>query len=639
MPTDGSIAEQFVASFLEEARETIEQWEALGLELERNPSSELWQALARALHNLKGSAATVGLRHFSDFLHAVEDRIAPLKEGLLRFDPSQAELLLEGQSLAADWLGRLEQDVHFVAEPGNYLERWRTVQAVAQAGDAESEPASERAAADDGQSELQTSSGLNPAIVPFEGVEIFSVDDDECLPGVEAQGAEQGPPEPPSSPGSTPAPCDADPEDFSTEARASGGQRKKQDTIRVSCDKLDSLVGAVSELSVNRLMLTHHLDNGTLLSQRAAEAIRELSKISRELQELTLAVRLQPIKPLFQRLERTARDLARAQKKPLAVRRHGEDVELDKTILERIVDPLMHVVRNAVDHGIELPDQRVAAGKPEKATLLFEARQEASGVTLVLSDDGKGLDAEKILRKAIDLQLVGKDARPPLEEIYRFILRPGFSTARQVTSTSGRGVGMDVVKRIVDEMGGSLDIESAAGKGTAFIVSLPAGLSLIGALIVRVHHAHYVIPVSDVAEVLDVRDTVIERRTPSRGIFEHREQAVSIHKMDEFLPVALPRGGAAQGSTEAEAAPPRAGELPPRPALITRRGQQLIAFEVDDVSSMETVVVKDLTGELAKHGQFSGGVTLGNGHPALVLNMQHLMDRVSASMLREQGLV
>jgi two-component system chemotaxis sensor kinase CheA len=333
-------------------------------------------------------------------------------------------------------------------------------------------------------------------------------------------------------------------------------------------------------------------------------------------------------------LERAARDVARAQQKPIKVVRIGEHVELDKAVLDRVGDPLMHVMRNAVDHGIESTAARVARGKSPTATISLEARQEPNGVTIVVSDDGQGLNVARIREKAIEKGLIPAGVDLPREEIYRLILRPNFSTAATVTNTSGRGVGMDVLKQAIDEMGGTLDIDSVEGRGTSFLVSLPAGLSLIEALVVKVNGGQYVIPASDVAEVLDIRERQLIPRTYCHGVFEHRNQAVPLHGLAGLLP--LGQGVFELGTPGiAEDGPAGEQESLPRPAIVTRRGRQLFAFEVEGLGNMQTVVVRELDGKLSEHRHFSGGVILGDGCPALVVNMQRIMDRLNDSMLKE----
>lgn len=590
MPEPGTVEVELLDVFLDEALETLQTWEELCLKLEAGPRKEHWDALARAAHNLKGSSTTFGLVELGGLFHKIEDMMAPLKEGRLALNPERLACLLAGQEFARGWIEQLREDPYHVCDVEEYLHELE----VATRDDS---PRSPRA--------------IEPTPPPYP-VSIRGAD------SASLSKRASGPPPSPSLRGTT---AELEPSNAHLPSKKKGGE-----TIRVASDKLDALVGAISELSVCNLMLSHHSEVGTLDSYMAADTVHQLARVARELQDLALVVRLQQVGPLFQRLERTARDVARAQQKPLNVVRIGDHVELDKAVLDRIGDPLMHVMRNAVDHGVEATTSRVARGKSPTATVTIEARQEPNGVTILISDDGQGLNLVRIREKAIEKGLIPPGVELPREEIFRLILKPNFSTAATVTSTSGRGVGMDVLKQAIDEMGGILDIDSAEGKGTTFLVSLPAGLSLIEALVVQVNGGSYVIPASDVSEVLDMRERQIIPRSYCSGVFEHRQQAVPLHGLSGLLPVK-------EGSVTPHAVDH--DDETPRPAVVTRRGRQLFAFEVDGLGSMQTVVVRELDGKMAEHRHFSGGVILGDGCPALVINMQRIMDRVSDSMMME----
>lgn len=614
MPEPGTVEVDLLDVFLDEAIETLQTWEELCLKLERDPRQEHWDALARAAHNLKGSSTTFGLVELGALFHKIEDMMAPLKEGRAKLNPARMATLLAGQECARAWVEELRENPYHVRDVTDYLLQ---LEAVAHDGDAA--PAPETVSE---KSERQVES-VAPDASPVPQI---------ALPVPAAS------PVPSASHTPQPAALEAQPPPVTvagsqSEPESSGHHNNKKkggENIRVAADKLDALVGAISELSVCNLMLNHHAESGTLDSAAAMETVHHLAKVARELQDLALVVRLQQVGPLFQRLERTARDVARAQQKPLNVVRIGDHVELDKAILDRVGDPLMHVLRNAVDHGIEPPGTRVARGKSPTATITIEARQQPNGVTIVVSDDGQGLNLQRIREKAIEKGFISPGVELPREEIIRMILRPNFSTAAAVTSTSGRGVGMDVLKQAIDEMGGTLDIESTEGHGTSFLVTLPAGLSLIEALVIKVKGGTYVVPANDVAEVLDVRERQVIPRSYCQGVFEHRQQAVPLYAFGELLP-------ARPGDTNiiADDSLSMEEEVPPRPAIVTRRGRQMFAFEVDGLGSMQTVVVRELDEKLAEHRHFAGGVILGDGCPALVVNMQRIMDRVSESRLAE----
>jgi two-component system chemotaxis sensor kinase CheA len=242
-------------------------------------------------------------------------------------------------------------------------------------------------------------------------------------------------------------------------------------------------------------------------SPALVQQLSQLDKITRELQEMATSLRMVPLRPTFQKMARLARDLAKKSSKPVEFVTLGEETELDKTVVDRIGDPLVHMVRNSMDHGIEAdPDERIRAGKPATATVRLNAFQKGGSVCIEISDDGRGLDRDRILTKAREKGLIREDAEPSDREVWNLIFEPGFSTAKQVTDISGRGVGMDVVRRNIEALRGRIEIQSRSGLGTTFSIWLPLTLAIIDGMVVRVGGERYVFPTLSILRVVPIRE-------------------------------------------------------------------------------------------------------------------------------------
>ena len=257
-------------------------------------------------------------------------------------------------------------------------------------------------------------------------------------------------------------------------------------TVRVNTEKLDSLMDVVGELVIVQSQLLESSRQVTGESSALQRNVAQLSRITKELQSTAMSLRMIPIKPTFQKMERLARDLARDFGKKVLFATSGEDTELDRTVVEEIADPLVHMVRNALDHGLESPSVRAAAGKAETGSLHLRAYHQGSNIVIELTDDGRGIDPDKILRKAREKGIVSATAQLTRDEIMALIFAPGFSTAEKVTAVSGRGVGMDVVKRNIEKLRGKIEIASEVGKGSTFKIKLPLTMAIIDGLVVRV---------------------------------------------------------------------------------------------------------------------------------------------------------
>lgn len=414
-------------------------------------------------------------------------------------------------------------------------------------------------------------------------------------------------------PGHPAHPTPAEP--MSIVPRPDGAGVARARTLRVNVDKLDQLLDLTGEMAIMRgrarqAFESRHQDG----DEPMLAALWELDRLQHELQEQVMKVRMVPLGPVFRQFARTTRDVSMSQSKLAHLVVEGEDVELDMTVVEQLRDPLTHMLRNAIDHGLELPAARQAAGKPSIGTVTLRARHDRGGVLIEIADDGAGLDRERILRRARQAGLVEDGAQLSDAEVYRLILVPGFSTAETVTELSGRGVGMDVVRRNVEALRGTLTLESRGGAGTTIGIRLPLTLAIIQGFAVGVGEETYLVPLDAVTECL--RLPAEERlRDEATGLLElHDEMLPYIRLRHRF---ALPGRGATHESV-----------------LVVRDERGQVGLVVDALHGESQAVIKPLGKMFSNITGVSGSTILGNGRVALILDVPTLLDAARSAASR-----
>ena len=394
--------------------------------------------------------------------------------------------------------------------------------------------------------------------------------------------------------------------------RSAGGSRgSESSSMRVNAGKIDALIDMVGELVITQSMLTdisEQLEEDPEKIETQIERLRtglaELERNTRELQESVMGIRMVPIAQVFNRFPRLVHDISGQLGKQIELTLKGEYTEIDKTVLEHLGDPLVHLVRNAVDHGIELPEARVAAGKSETGQVSLEAYHRGGNVVIEIRDDGKGMDADRILTKARDAGLVGRDQVLDRHEILQLIFEPGLSTADQVSDLSGRGVGMDVVKKNIRGLGGNVELESEPGKGSRLTIRLPLTLSIMDGQLLRIHDETFVIPLIAIVESLQTQPENIKQAFGRLPLYRLR---------DEYIPIV----DLAALFGRAEPSP-----LPERALLVVAEADdQRVALRVDDLLGQQQVVIKTLETNFRKVPGTAGATILGDGQVALILDV------------------
>lgn len=388
-------------------------------------------------------------------------------------------------------------------------------------------------------------------------------------------------------------------------APAESGANAASATIRVELEKLDRLVNLVGELVITQAMLAQQL---SVHGVGTIDELSDLDHLTRELQESAMSIRAQPVKSVFSRVPRIIRELEAGTGKRVRLEVEGEMTEVDKTVVERIGEPLTHMIRNAVDHGLEMPEERVALGKPAEGVVRLAAEHRSGRIVISVSDDGKGIDIARVRAKAIERGIIAADANLSNEEIENLIFAPGFSTAATVSNISGRGVGMDVVRRNVQALGGRIGISSTFGKGSTFTLTLPLTLAILDGMVVSVGGQTYVIPLAHVVESLRPQAGEVHAFGPDAGVLDVR---------GAYLPI-LPVGrllGVADACVE-----------PTESVLVvveTDAGQSILM--VDGIQDQRQVVVKSLEANYAPVPGLAGATVLGDGRVALILDVETLV--------------
>jgi two-component system chemotaxis sensor kinase CheA len=381
-------------------------------------------------------------------------------------------------------------------------------------------------------------------------------------------------------------------------------------SIRVDISKIDGLINMVGELVITQSMLSMLGDDFSMDKlERLNEGLSQLERHTRELQESVMQVRMLPISFTFSRFPRLVHDLSRKMGKKIELKMTGENTEVDKTVIEKIGDPLVHLVRNSLDHGIEMPEERLAADKPETGTINLNAFHKGGNIVIEIRDDGKGLNREKIESKAIEKGLIDAEHNLSDRQIYELIFLAGFSTADVVSDVSGRGVGMDVVRKNINELGGTIEIESDPGKGSAIIIRLPLTLAILDGQTVTVADETYIIPLVSIIESIQVKEQQIKRVVGRGETFKLRDEYLPILRLHEVFGIENPQ----------------ATRLDECLLVVVEGDGRHCGLFVDDLLGQQQVVIKSLEANYQRVEGISGATILGDGSVSLILDIPGLL--------------
>lgn len=612
--------------------ETMENLALLDQELvkfEQEPGEkDILSNIFRMMHTIKGTCGFLGLARLEKVAHAGEDVLGKFRDGELVPTPESVTLILK-------CIDQIRNIVEVLSETGAEgagddseliadLRKLASGEAPAAPKPAE-QPAA--APADDGPK-------LSPEGFP---VAAELLEEFELAVGKEAA-ADSKPEAPAPKPEAQPAPAPAKPaaktsapaaKAATKEAKADAPKEKAApQSIRVSVDVLENLMTLVSEMVLTRNQLLQ-MARG---SEAAAfkEPIERLSRTTSELQEGVMKTRMQPIGNAWSKLPRIVRDLANELGKKINLEMKGEDTELDRQVLEMIQDPLTHMVRNSADHGIELPDQRSAAGKEPAGTIKLSAMHEGGHIILEITDDGRGINTARIREKIVERGMATPEEVETMDDhqVNQYIMRAGFSTAEKVTKVSGRGVGMDVVRSNIEKIGGKIEFRSVYGKGSTFTIKIPLTLAIVSSLIVTSGEERFALPQIAVHEVVRISDRSENQIDDLKGapILRLRDRLLPLVNLNELLNLNSGEGSWRPGHNAFQGY-----------VVVCRNGSQDMGIIVDSIADTEEIVVKPLSPLLGATKHFSGNTILGDGRVVLILDLNGLSSSLSQEAVQAQA--
>ncbi|MFN1142019.1 chemotaxis protein CheA [Serratia quinivorans] len=634
----------FYQTFFDEADELLADMEQHLLELDPlAPDIEPLNAIFRAAHSIKGGAATFGFTVLQETTHLLENLLDGARRQEMSLSTEIINLFLETKDIMQEQLDAYKTSQKPDADSFEYIcQALRQLALDAQQQDAPAaHPATEHAvavpAAIEGGMRICLS-GLKPSEVPLmleelgnlgevknpqqtenslEVTLLTSASEDDisavlCFVLEPEQISFATPPQVEVAP-VAPAPSAAavapvvKPAPAAVEVAKPRAKASESTSIRVAVEKVDQLINLVGELVITQSMLAQRsgsldpVNHGDLLN-----SMSQLERNARDLQESVMSIRMMPMEYVFSRFPRLVRDLAGKLNKQVELQLQGSSTELDKSLIERIIDPLTHLVRNSLDHGIEDPDTRVAAGKSAVGNLILSAEHQGGNICIEVTDDGAGLNREKILAKAASQGLAVSDSMSD-EDVGMLIFAPGFSTAEQVTDVSGRGVGMDVVKRNIQEMGGHVEIHSQAGKGTAIRILLPLTLAILDGMSVKVNDEVFILPLNAVMESLQPQAEDLHPLAGGERVLQVRGEYLPLVELFRVFEVEGAKTDATQGIV-----------------VILQSAGRRYALLVDQLVGQHQVVVKNLESNYRKVPGISAATILGDGSVALIVDVSAL---------------
>ncbi len=550
-----------VVDFITEAAEHIETAESALLELENHPEdNELINKIFRGFHTIKGMAGFLNLTEIGSLAHSAENLLDLARKGKLVLAAENSDMVFASVDMLKRMLAGLKKCVESGAPVATQDQLGALLETL-------------KAAAE----------GRTPAVSVCRPQ---TKEDDEKLDGILEDKAE------------------------TKKAASSGGagHATAEEKIKVSTTRLDNLINMTGELVIAQLMVSEEINTGAASVHELARKVAHQGKIVRELQELSMSMRMVPVQGVFQKMSRLARDLSRKGDKRVDFVTIGEETELDRTVVDKIADPLVHMVRNSLDHGIEPSEVRVQAGKDPTGHVELRAFHQAGNIVIEIEDDGKGLDKDRILKKAIDQGVVEPGQELPDEEVFKLIFHPGLSTAEKITSVSGRGVGMDVVKKNIESLRGKIEISSTPGKGTTFTIRLPLTLAVIDGQVVSIGDQRYIIPINAIIRSL---------RPTAQQISSVQGRGEMVLERGELIP--LVRLYRLLGAVPTEEDPTKAL------VVVVEEDGKKCCLLVDDLLAQQQVVIKNLGDALGRVQGVSGGAIMGDGRVCLILDIPGLV--------------
>lgn len=590
--------------FLNEASDLLTQAEGSFMQLESEPqNSTLVDAIFRFAHNLKGTSRAVGFGQIAELTHVAENVLLKIKQGEMQVEPHIVDVMLRFNDKVAEMVTGLKENLDATFDIDSLVNELSAIVNGQKAAYLTSEPV-EEIQENDAQSEsFESEAKLNEEI-KAEGVPLADEwpEEEVAAPVISIEAAKVIV----AAPVVKAAEIKKD-DPKKTETKKADS-KKDDETIRVSLSRLETLSDLVGEL----VILQSVVERALATQPSELKTRRALSKICKDIQEMSMSLRMVPIAGSFQKLQRIVRDTSKTLNKKVELKIIGEDTEIDRTVLEHLGDPLVHLIRNAVDHGIEEPHDRLLAQKEETGTVEVMAIHEGNSLVIQITDDGHGMDAEKLMKKARDRGILRADQVISEQEAFNLIFHPGFSTKDQVSEVSGRGVGMDVVKTNIEALGGEIRLKSKKGVGSCVRLVLPLTLAIIDGMLVSSGGQRLVIPRGQVHEINRIDPKDIHMAGGKTPFYRLRDEILPLFSLSQDM-----------GQRDHK-------EMI---AIVVRSNNHVFAVALEDVLRQQQVVVKPPTPETAGRPGVMGTTILGDGRPALIID---LMDMYGKRGRKEQ---
>lgn len=600
---------ELVESFIMESMEHLGTIEVNVLSLEQDPENpEVINAIFRPFHTIKGVSGFLNLSDINRLAHEVETLLDDARNQKLAVNEAVTDVVLDAVDLMKAMINHLSQSLATgVVEPADFgLEAFVDRLRKLQPGEVEED-----------QEETKPTPSSDGADIGDILIEKGIVTEEQVAKALEKQA---GPPPSDKKIGEIlMEDKKVGARDVAAALRDQKGRRgasavpgkavREAAFIKVDTRKLDNMVDMVGELVITQAMLAQDMSAFVAQDKSLYTNLSQLGRITSEIQRTSMSLRMMPIKQTFQKMIRLVRDLSKKSGKLVHLEMIGEDTEIDRNMVDEIYDPLVHMVRNAVDHGIELPETRRAMGKPETGTVTLKAYHKGGNIVIEISEDGKGLDRGKIIGRAIERKLIGPDEDLSDQDVYGLIFQPGFSTAEKVTDVSGRGVGMDVVKRAVEKMRGKVEIDSKKGHGTTVLMKLPLTLAIIDGIMVRAGDRDFIIPTISVVESIRPEKSAYNSVVNQGEMIKIRDNLhplIRLHDVFDFEP---------QHKDPWEAI-----------VVVAESDGQRKCLLVDELIGKQEVVIKSLGEQLKKVKGMAGGAILADGRVGLILDVAGLFE-------------
>lgn len=587
---------ELLREFATESAEHLQSIEQGVLVLEDNPAdADTLNSIFRAFHSFKGCAGFLNLTTIKDLAHELESLLGAAREHKLVITSPIINLILEGADLLRQFVGEMNAQLsgqgsgsRINLDTSELIGRVRA----AQTDGAESAAPAVHHAVAAAPAPAPTMEFSEPALAPVPVAAPVPVSKPAAAPAAEH---------------AAPAPAAAAEKPANDKPKAATGNATAG-SVKVDTLKLDSLIDLVGELVIAESMVVQDPDLVSVHSRNLQRNLGQLRRITSELQRTAMSLRMVPIRATFQKMNRIVRDVAALQGKQVQLVLSGEDTELDRNLVEELSDPLVHMIRNAADHGCEKPEARIAKGKPAQGTIQLKAFHQGGSIVIQIKDDGNGLNRERLLQKGREKGIVKPNDIPSDKEIYDLIFAAGFSTAEVVSDVSGRGVGMDVVRRNIEKLRGKVDIDTVAGQGTTFTIYLPLTLAIIDGMIVSVGAERYIIPTLSVRESFRPRAEMISTVHERGEMVNVRGRLCPLLRLYRYFDQA-----------------PKVTNPTDGIVVVVESGAQTRCLMVDDLIGKQEVVIKSLGGALRQNPSLAGGAVLGDGRVGLILNVDSLV--------------